>query len=112
LDINRAWKIIKEIIKTLPKENLGQHELKQHNPWFDEECSRFLEQRKHAKMQWLQDPDQSNVDNLNNVGCEASGHFRNKKKEYVKAKFDELETNNKAKNLRDLYRSISNFKRD
>ena len=36
-------------------------------------------------MQWLQDPNQSNVDNLNNVKCEASRHFRGKKKkEYLK----------------------------
>jgi len=33
---------------------------------------------------------QSNVDNLNNVIHEASRHFRNKKKEYLKAKIDEL----------------------
>jgi hypothetical protein len=26
-------------------------------------------------MQWLQDPNHSNVDNLNNVICEASRHF-------------------------------------
>jgi len=32
------------------------------------------------KMQWLQDPNQGKVDNLNNVRCEASRHFRNKKK--------------------------------
>jgi len=31
-------------------------------------------------MQWLQDPNQSNVGNLNNVGHEASKLFRNKKK--------------------------------
>jgi len=62
-------------------------------------------------MQWFQDPDQSNVDHLNNVRLEASGHFRNKKKECLKAKFDELETNSKAKNIRDLYRSISDFKK-
>jgi len=41
-------------------------------------------------MKWLQDPNQSNVDNLNNVIREASRHFRNKKKEYLKAKIDEL----------------------
>jgi len=27
-------------------------------------------------MQWLQDPNQSNADNLNNVRHEASRHFR------------------------------------
>jgi hypothetical protein len=29
--------------------------LKQHKPWFDEEYLGFLEQRKQAKMQWVQD---------------------------------------------------------
>jgi predicted AAA+ superfamily ATPase len=55
------------------------HKLKQHKPWFDEECLGFLDQRKQAKMQWIQDPSQSNVDNLNNVRRDASRHFRNKK---------------------------------
>ena len=47
------------------------HEMKQHKPWFDEEYLGILDQRKQAKMQWIQDPSQSNVDNLNNVkkGC-------------------------------------------
>ena len=29
-------------------------------------------------MQWVQDPSQNNTDNLNNVRCEASRHFRKK----------------------------------
>jgi hypothetical protein len=59
---------------------------KQHKPWFDEECSQVLGKRKQAKMQWLQDPNQSNLDNLNNTRHEASRHFRNKMREYLKAK--------------------------
>ena len=66
-DINSAWENIKENIKTSTKESLGLHELKQHKPWFDEECLRFLDQSKEAKMQWLQDQSQRNVGNLNNV---------------------------------------------
>jgi transposase-like protein len=31
-------------------------------------------------MQWIQNPSQCNVDNLNNVRREVSRHFRNKKK--------------------------------
>jgi len=50
---------------------LGLYEMKQHKPWFDEECSQFLDQRKQDKLQWLQDPNQSIVDNLNNVTREA-----------------------------------------
>ena len=60
-------------------------------------------------MQWLQDPSQSSVDNLNNVRREASRHFRNKKKKYLKAKIEELENTSKIKNIRDLYRRISDF---
>jgi len=77
--INRAWENIKEDIKTSAKESPGLHELKQHKPWFDEECLGLLDKRKQAKMQWLQDPSQSKADNLNNVRREANRHFRNKK---------------------------------
>jgi len=83
--------------------------LKQHKPCFDEECLGFLDQRKQAKIQWMQDPSQSNIENLNNVRRDASRHFRNKKKAYLKAKTEELETNSKIKNVRDLYRGIIDF---
>jgi hypothetical protein len=49
-------------------------------PRFDEECFCFLDSRKQAKLQWVQDPSQSNVDNPNNVRFEASRDFREKKR--------------------------------
>ena len=63
-DVNRARENIKENIKTSAKESLGLHKLKRHKPWFDKECLGFLDQRKQAKMQWIQDASRSNVDNL------------------------------------------------
>jgi hypothetical protein len=42
-----------------------------------------------AKMQWIQDPSQSNLDNMNNVRREVSRHFRNKNNAYLKAKIEE-----------------------
>jgi hypothetical protein len=59
----------------------------------------------------LQDPNQSIVDSVNNVRCEASRHFRNVKKKYLKTKISELQTNSKNNNVRDLCRSISDFKK-
>ena len=50
-------------------------------------------------MQRLQDPNQSNVDNVSSVRREASRPFRSKKKAYLKAKIHELETNSKIKIL-------------
>jgi hypothetical protein len=48
---------------------------------------------------------------VNNVRREASRHFRNKKRKYLKGKIKELATNSKNKNIRDLYRGINEFKR-
>jgi len=87
------------------------HEWKQHKPSFDDECLGFLDQRKRAQMQLVQDPCQSNVDNLNGVRREVSRHFRNKNKEYLRAKIEELEANSKINNIRDLYRGINDFKK-
>jgi len=98
-NVNRIWENIKENIQTSAKESLGVHELKQNKPWFDEECLDFLDQRKRAKMQWIQDRSQSNVDFLNNVSHEVSRHFRNKKKAYMRAKIEEFETNSKIQNM-------------
>ena len=42
---------------------------------------------------------------------EVGRHFRNKKKAYLRAKIEELETNSKIKNIRDLYRGISDLRR-
>jgi hypothetical protein len=77
--VNRAWESIKDNIKTSAKRSLGHHEMKQHKPWFDEECLGIFDQRKQAKKQCIQNPSQTNADNLNNVRRDASRHFRNKK---------------------------------
>jgi len=57
--------------------------LKQHKSWFDEVFSKFSDQRKQAKLQWLQNPRQTNGDNLNNIWHEISRSFRNKKRNYL-----------------------------
>jgi hypothetical protein len=111
VEINTAWETIRENIKFATNESLGYYELKQHKPWFDEGCSELLDQRKQAKLQWLQDPSEINGENLNNVRREASRHFRNKKREYLKDKLNELAMNSKNKNIRDLYKGINEFKR-
>ena len=70
--VNSPWENIKQNIKTSAKESLGLHELKHHKPWFDKERVGLLDQRKQAKMQWIQDPSRYNVDNLNNVRRDAT----------------------------------------
>jgi hypothetical protein len=52
-----------------------------------------------------------NEGNLSNVRREASRHFRKRRREYSKDKINELESNSKNKNIRDLHRGINEFKR-
>jgi hypothetical protein len=97
-------------IKTSAKDNLNCHRLKHNKPWFDDECSKLIDQQKIAKLQWLQNASQINANGLKNLRRETSRIFRNKKREYLKDKINELETNNK-KNIRDLYRGINEFRK-
>jgi hypothetical protein len=53
-------------------------------------CSELLDKRKQAKLQGLQDLSEINGDNLNNARREASRHFRNKKRDNLKDKVNDL----------------------
>jgi hypothetical protein len=57
----------------------------------------------------LQDPSDANEDNLSDVRQEASRHFRNKKREYMKDKINKPESNSKNKNIKDLCSGINEF---
>jgi hypothetical protein len=48
---------------------------------------------------------------MDNVRREVNRNFRTKKREYLKNKINELETNSKKKNIRHLYRGINEFKK-
>jgi Holliday junction resolvase-like predicted endonuclease len=59
-------------MKISAKESIGHCEVKNHKPWFDEECSKLVDRRKQAKLQWLQNPSIANEDSVSNVRQEAS----------------------------------------
>jgi len=74
-DIKRAVKNNKENIKSSARQSPDL----QQNSCFGDECLGVLNQRKQAKMKWIHDPSQSNLDSLNNVRYDARRHFRNKR---------------------------------
>jgi hypothetical protein len=78
-DINNAWKNIRENIEISAKDNLEYRRLKRNKPWFDDECSKLIDQQKQAKLYWLQNPSQINGDNQQILRRETSRIFRNKK---------------------------------
>jgi hypothetical protein len=64
----------RENINTSAKVSLGYYEQKEHQPWFDEGL--LLDER---KFEWLQNPTELNVNNLNSIWHEASIHFGSRK---------------------------------
>jgi hypothetical protein len=78
------------------------------NPDLVKNIHNFSTEGSRLKWQWLHDQVQCSVDNPNNVGCKASRHLRNKKREYLKSKVNEPEIDNKNKNIIDLYTGINN----
>jgi hypothetical protein len=99
---------IRENIKISVKESLGYYEPRRINHGSMKDAQNYY-QRKQVKLDWLQDPSEGNGNNLN-IRCETSRHFKNKMREYLKDKIDELATNSMNKNIRDLYRGINYFK--
>jgi hypothetical protein len=59
VEINSAWKTIRDNINISAKERLGYFELRKHKPLFDKGLSKLLNQRKQANLQWFQDPSKS-----------------------------------------------------
>jgi hypothetical protein len=54
-------------------------------------------------LQWLQEPSEISGDNMNSIRRETNRHFRNKKREYLKDKINELPMKSKNKNIREMY---------
>jgi hypothetical protein len=74
VEINRSWDTIWDNIKIANKEILGYYELNKHRTWFIEECLKLLEQRKQAKLWWMQDAKKMIGCYLNSIRCETSRH--------------------------------------
>jgi spore coat protein U-like protein len=107
VEINSAWETIRENIKISAKESIVIMNWGSISHGSTKNAENDLDQRKQAKLQWLQDPSEINADNLNNVRREASRYFMNKKREYLKDKINEFATNSKNKNITDLCRGIN-----
>jgi len=61
-------------------------------------------------MQWLQDPSQGNVANVNNVRRKLAGISGTKRRNACKRKLRSLKLKVRLKNVRDLHRNINDFR--
>jgi hypothetical protein len=103
---------IRENIKISAKDNVGYHRVKHNKPWFENECSKLIDELKQSKLQWLHNPSQINGNNLHFIlRSENSRIFRKQKRKYRKGKINVLEINRNKKHITDLYRGKNEFKK-
>ncbi|PSN41362.1 hypothetical protein C0J52_19113 [Blattella germanica] len=97
-NINREWETIRDTIKLSASESKGLLKKRQSRKWFDEECVDMVHKRKLAKMNWMREPNEINSEQLRSIRRETIRFLKNKKREYLKEKINDLEIN--AKNSR------------
>ena len=92
----------------------GKHEFWKHTEiklWFDQECSQLANTRKQAKLLWIQNPNERNVEDFSSVRCYSCRTLKKKKGDYMKAKVNWLEENSKNKIILEIYNGINEFKK-
>jgi hypothetical protein len=62
------------------QEDLDYYELQLHVPLFDEECSKLLDQKKQAKVQWLVNLSRDSMSNVRHECCKTLGTWKTKQK--------------------------------
>jgi hypothetical protein len=77
---------------------------------FDEKCSKLLDLRKQAKLQWMQNPRKRNGDNLNYIRGETSRVLRTREGIFERKNI-EFDTNSKSKNITDQYKGVIEFRK-
>jgi hypothetical protein len=77
--------------------------------WCDEELSKFVDQRKKTKLQWLQDTSHTNAHNGKMYDVKIANTARTRR-EYLKWNIYHLRTHSKSKKLTDLYTGTLEFK--
>ncbi|PSN55555.1 hypothetical protein C0J52_12130 [Blattella germanica] len=85
------------------EENNINRETRQSRKWFDDECADMVNKRKLAKMNWMREPNEQNSEQLCSIRRETTRFLKNKKREYLKEKINDLEINAKNRNIRELY---------
>ncbi|PSN48471.1 hypothetical protein C0J52_11717 [Blattella germanica] len=105
-NINRERESIRDTIKLSASESVGLLNKRQSRKWFDDECADMINKRILAKMNWIREPNEQNSEQLCSIRRETTKFLKNKKREYLKEKINDLEINAKNRNIRELYQGI------
>ncbi|PSN44834.1 hypothetical protein C0J52_16203 [Blattella germanica] len=97
--------IYKRYCKRSASESVGLLKKRQSRKWFEDECADMVNKRKLAKMNWMREPNEQNSEQLCSIRLETTIFLKNKKREYLKEKINDLEINAKNRNIRELYQT-------
>jgi hypothetical protein len=83
-NVDGTWVKIRDSIKASAKEKVGVLETHRNKPWFSQGCSELANERKQAKLLWLQNPNDQTAEDFSNVKRNTCRTFKQKKRDYLK----------------------------
>jgi len=84
-----------------------------NKPWFDEECLKRHKKLKQARQRWLSNNGEGKGDtnHYDNSKRNATYGLRNKKREYMTQKIQEIEENRKTNKIQGLYKELTSLRK-
>ncbi|KAI5738424.1 hypothetical protein M8J77_006867 [Diaphorina citri] len=102
---NGTWSNLKEAIVNTAADTIPLRKTIKH-PWWTEECSEAIENRRRAWLQWNSKKNPTNHENFLNVRKAACKVLKQAKRNFNKSQLQQIEENFKKHNTRDFYQTF------
>ncbi|KAI5743682.1 hypothetical protein M8J77_021057 [Diaphorina citri] len=102
---NGTWSNLKEAIVNTAADTIPLRKTIKH-PWWTEECSEAIENRRRAWLRWNSKKNPTNHENFLNVRKAACKVLKQAKRNFNKSQLQQIEENFKKHNTRDFYQTF------
>ena len=109
--VDKQWENIRDAIVKSAEATVGFCKRHKNKPWFDEDCVKIAKVRNEARIAWLTKNTDETRNQFINIRQAAHNMFKNKKRQYLKRKIEEINENCQNNNVRDMYKGINNFRK-
>jgi len=109
--VDKQWENVRDAIVKSAEVTVGFCKRHKNKPWFDEECVKIVKVRNEARIAWLTQNMAETRNKFLNIRQAAHNLFKNKKRQYLKRKIEEIEENCQSGNVRGMYMGINNFRK-
>ena len=109
--VEDRWKLIEQTIKEEAERTIGFKGKTERNQWFDDECRRANRERKEARKNCIQKPEDENLKEEWRSKCRSATRIlRRKKRQHINVSIDKIDEDAANGNIREAYKQINKVK--